>query len=58
MSCLYDTQELGKRHSGQRGEMPKRIRGAEGKAVMTSPTLRVSDVNYFLGFFFCDLLKN
>ena len=51
MSCLSDIQELGKRHSGQRGEMPKRIRGAEGKAVITRPTLRVSDVNYLLGCF-------
>ena len=51
MRCLSDIQELGKRLSGHRGEMPKRIRGAEGKAVITRPTLRVSDVNNFLRCF-------
>ena len=49
---FFDMQTLGKRTSRHWGEMPKRIRGKQGEAMMTRPTLRVSNYFHLLPIFF------
>ena len=55
---FFDMQTLGKRTSRHQGEMPKRIRGKKGEAVMTRPTLRVSNYSHLLPIFLPDFFRN